>query len=317
MRFVVLGSGAVGGVVGARLHLAGLPVSLVARGEHLAAIRARGLVVDRADGRRTVPVPVTADLAAVGWDESTVVLLCVKSHQTAAALDDLVRHAPAGTPVVCVQNGVANEPVVLRHFASTYAVCVMLPSLHLEPGTVVEKCGPVPGLLDLGRFPTGPADGTDATAEAVAADLRAAGFDSVVRGDVMAWKHRKLVVNIVGDARALLGAGPEGDALAERVGEEAEAVLVAAGRRAISPAEDRARRGDLLRVRADVASYAGNSLRQSLQRGLPSEIDYRSGEVVLLGRLHGIATPANEELVAEVARRTARTTDADGPATSR
>ena len=45
-RYVVYGAGAVGGVIGARLHLAGHDVTLVARGEHLARIRSDGLVLD-------------------------------------------------------------------------------------------------------------------------------------------------------------------------------------------------------------------------------------------------------------------------------
>ncbi|MGH3444586.1 MAG: ketopantoate reductase family protein, partial [Nocardioidaceae bacterium] len=86
MRWVVYGAGAVGGVLGARLHVSGAHVVLLARGAH----------------------------------EDTVVLLTVKSHQTAAALEDLTAHAPAGTPVVCVQNGVANEPAALRFFEHVY-----------------------------------------------------------------------------------------------------------------------------------------------------------------------------------------------------
>ena len=85
----------------------------------------------------------------------SVVLLCVKSHQTATALDDLAAHAPDATPVVSVQNGVANERAILRRFARTYAVCVMLPSGHLEPGVVAQKCHPTPGILDVGRIPRG------------------------------------------------------------------------------------------------------------------------------------------------------------------
>lgn len=296
MRYVVYGAGAVGGVIGARLHLAGLPTTLIARGEHLRRIREVGLVLDTADGRRPVPVPGTDTAADVTWSDDTVVLLCVKGHQTAGALADLAAHAPAATPIVCAQNGVANEAEVLRRFVAAYGLTVMLPSLHLEPGVVVEKCGPTPGILDLGRFPRG----IDATAEAIAADLCAAGFESVARDDIMAWKYRKLLVNAVGDVAAVLGSGPEVDEIRTRVDAEGEAVLVAAGIDAVSGEQDDVRRGSTLQPRADIASFPGNSLRQSLTRGLESEIDYRAGEIVLLGRLHGVATPANALLQATV-----------------
>ena len=98
MDYVVYGAGAVGGVVGARLALSGARVSLVARGAHLAAIREHGLVLDAGDGRHTVEAAATDTAAEVDWTGDTVVVLAVKSHQAAVALDDLRRHAPAETP---------------------------------------------------------------------------------------------------------------------------------------------------------------------------------------------------------------------------
>ncbi|CAN5245025.1 2-dehydropantoate 2-reductase N-terminal domain-containing protein [soil metagenome] len=298
MRYVVYGAGAVGGVIGARLHLAGLETTLIARGAHLEQIRRDGLVLDGASGSRVVRPAAADTVAGVTWTDDTVVLLCVKGHQSPAALADLVAHAPVTTPVVCAQNGVANEIEALRRFAHTYGLCVMLPSLHLEPGTVVEKCSPVPGILDLGRFPAG----VDATAESVAADLRAAGFESLARPDIMAWKYRKLLVNAGGDVGAILGPGGDAGRFAALVRAEGEAVLKAAGIAVVTDEQDDVRRGETLRPRADIDAYPGNSLRQSLARGLESEIDYRAGEIVLLGRLHGIGTPANELLRQTVLR---------------
>ncbi|MGA8258438.1 MAG: 2-dehydropantoate 2-reductase N-terminal domain-containing protein, partial [Nocardioides sp.] len=303
MRYLVYGAGAVGGVIAARLHLAGVSTSVIARGEHLEAIRSDGLVLDAAPDRLVAPVLAAESAAEVDWTDDLVVLLCVKGHQTAAALDDLAAHAPASIPMVCAQNGVANEAAALRRFERVYGLCVMLPSLHLEAGVVVQKCHPTPGILDLGRFP----DGTDETAEGAAADLRSAGFESLARSDIMAWKHRKLIVNARGDVSALFEPGPATSQLAELVAAEGEAELRAAGITVVASAEDDARRGDVLQPRADIDRFAGNSLRQSLTRGLDSEIDYRAGEIVLLGRLHGVLTPANEFV-----QRTARDAGREG-----
>ena len=286
--YLLYGAGAVGGVIGGRLHLAGHDVTLVARGAHLDRIRAEGLVLDTAEGRHVVGAPATDTAAGMEWQDDTVVVVAVKSHQTAAALTDLVRHAPAGVPVVCAQNGVANEAAALRLFARTYAITVMLPAQHLEPGVVVQGCHPVPGILDIGRYPSG----TDQVTERVSADLRSAGFESVPRPDIMAWKYRKLVTNAVGDVSAVLP--DEADDLKPLVRAEAEAVLAAAGVPAVSHEADRERRGDLLQARADVDGP--NSLGQSVARGLDTEVDFRAGEVVLLGRLHGVPTPANERV---------------------
>jgi 2-dehydropantoate 2-reductase len=289
VRYVVYGAGAVGGVIAGNLHRTGHTVTLVARGDHLAAIRASGLTLDTYEATYVVDAPATDTAADISWTDDTVVLLTVKSHQTDSALADLSAHAPAGTAVVCVQNGVANEPAVLRRFARTYGITVMLPSEHLDPGTVVQKCHPVPGILDVGRFPSG----TDDTAKQVAADLRVAGFESVPRPDIMAWKYRKLVTNAVGDVGTVLP--DQADELQQLVRDECEAVLAAAGIPVVSQVADDERRGDVLVLRPEVRGP--NSLGQSIARGTAGlEVDYRAGEIVLLGRLIGVPTPANERV---------------------
>lgn len=285
------GSGAVGGVIGANLHGAGVDVTLVARGPHLEAIRADGLRLVTAAGTTRLDVAAVGDASGVDWTDDTVVLLCVKSQQTAAALEGLVGHAPATTPVVSVQNGVANEQAILRQFASTYSICVMLPSTHLEPGVVVQKCHPTPGILDIGRFPYG----TDDLTTAIADDLRLAGFESVPRPAIMAWKHRKLILNLGNGVDAVCAPGADADELVRRAREEGELVLRTAGIAAVSEAEDSERRGDILRSAAGPWPKGGSTW-QSVRRGGGVEIDYLCGEVVLLGRLHGVATPVNELL---------------------
>ena len=298
MDYVVYGAGAVGGVVGARLALSGARVSLVARGAHLAAIREHGLVLDAGDGRHSVQAAATDTAAEVDWTGDTVVVLAVKSHQAAVALDDLRRHTPAETPVVCATNGIATEVAALRLFPHTYAVCVMLPASHLEPGVVVAACHPTPAILDIGRIP----EGIDATTAAVRADLLAAGIACEERPDIMAWKRRKLLMNLGNGVDASFAQGAAADELAERALAEGEAVLAAAGLRVVSAEEDTARRGSILQRRPDL-ERRGGSTWQSLERGTgDSEIDYLSGEVVLLGRLHGVPTPANQAIVAATRR---------------
>ncbi|MDM4778016.1 hypothetical protein QTS76_02020, partial [Micromonospora sp. b486] len=63
-------------------------------------------------------------------------------------------------PVVLAQNGVANEPAALRRFARVHPVCVWLPATHLEPGVVVANGHPHPGMLHIGRYPSGADDTT-------------------------------------------------------------------------------------------------------------------------------------------------------------
>jgi 2-dehydropantoate 2-reductase len=302
LRYVVYGAGAVGGVIGAHVHRAGTDVTLVAQGEHLAALQQHGLRLDSPDGSETLRIPAVGSAAEVTWTDDTVVLLTVKSQQTAAALDDLAAHAPPSTPVVSVQNGVANEDAVLRRFQHTYSVCVLLPSSHLEPGVVAQKCSPTPGILDIGRIPRR----TDDLDDAIAEDLRRAGFESQPRPDILAWKYRKLVLNLGNGVDAVCAPGPDTDELVRRARDEGNLVLRLAGVTAVSPEDDAERRGDILRS-PDGSWRAGGSTWQSVQRRAGSvEIDYLAGEIVLLGRRHGVPTPVNE-LVQQVVSELART----------
>jgi 2-dehydropantoate 2-reductase len=301
MHFVIFGAGAVGGVIGARLRLAGIPTTLIARGDHLTAIQERGLVLETAAGRQTVDVAVASSADEVSWTDDTVVLLTVKSQQTQAALAALVAAAPAGIAVVSAQNGVANEAEILRRFARTYSICVMQPCAHVEPGVVVQQCDPIPGILDIGRYP----GGVDDTAGSIAAALESAGFISEPRADIMSWKHRKLILNLGNGVQACFEPGPEADELQARARAEGEAALAAAGVPLVSEGEDTARRGDLLQGRT--RSDAFGSSWQSLSRATGSiETDWLNGEIVLLGRTHDVPTPANE-LIQRISNQLART----------
>lgn len=302
MRFVVYGAGAVGGVVGARLHLAGHHVGLVARGANLATIREHGLRLDSAEGSATVPLPVADSLAGLDVGDDTCVLVTVKGQDMAAVLSHLSEQLPTRATVACVQNGVANEPAALRFFPHVLGVCVMLPATHLEPGVVVAKSSPVPGMLDVGCYPDGAGD----RAEQLASAFRDAGFDSVVRRDIMAWKHRKLVSNLGNAVQAAYRPGGDRDRLSALVREEGEQVLAVAGIPCVTREQDAERRGDILSPGA-IGGRGGGSTWQSLARGTGAvETDWLTGEIILLGRLHHVATPANalvRAAVLDLARR--------------
>lgn len=289
MRAVVLGAGAVGGGVAALLHRVDARTCVVARGATLEAVRAQGLRFWQREEQWTARPEAYAGLDRVEWTDDSVLLVAVKSHQT-AALVPLLRHVPAHVPVVALQNGVDNERLLLRHRPDVHGVVVMMPASSLEPGQVVLHSGDRPGLLDVGRYPAG----TDAVDEALSAHLRSAGFESEPRADVMAWKRRKLLLNLGNAVDAACVPGPDADRLREVLRAEGVAALRAAGLAVVSEEQDAERRGSLLRplLRRD---EAGSSTWQSVARGAAeTEADHLNGEVVLLGRLHGVPTPANE-----------------------
>jgi 2-dehydropantoate 2-reductase len=292
VRVVVFGAGAIGGLVGARLFQHGVEVTLVARGAHADALT-RGLVLHAPGELVTLPIPVVTAAAQLEWTDDTVVLLGVKGQDTEDALRQLMVTAPAATPIVCMQNGVENERRVLRRFPRTYGMCVMCPASHLRPGEIVAHSGPVSGLLDLGRYPSGVDDVTRAVAEM----LGAATFESVPRPDIMRWKYRKLIMNLANSVEALSGRAGRGSAVAREAQREGEDVLRAAGIEVASIEEDRSRRGNLLQLDQSPAPRGGGSSWQSLERGTGSiEAEYLNGEIVLLGALFGVATPVNAAL---------------------
>ncbi len=310
-RFVVYGAGAVGGVIGARLFQAGHDVALVARGAHHDAIRDHGLRIRCGDEEEALPIPVAASPAGLDVGADDVVILAVKTQDTEDALRTLAAVAPPETPVVCAQNGVENERLALRRFAHVYGVCVMCPTGFHEPGVVLAFSTPVTGILDISRFPSG----IDDTARSVAEALEASTFVSEPREDVMRWKHRKLIMNLGNAAEAIAGPDARFGELGERARAEGEEVFAGAGIDVVSAAEDAERRGDLLTIRpAGGERWQGGSSWQSLARETGTiEADYLNGEIVLLGREHGVPTPVNE-LLQRVAGEMART---NAPAGSR
>ncbi|MFF3560773.1 ketopantoate reductase family protein [Streptomyces sp. NPDC002574] len=294
MRYIIIGAGAVGGSIGGRLFQSGHDVVLVARGAHGAALRERGLTLRTPDATLSLAVPVVDGPDALDLRDDDVLILAVKTQDTAAALDAWAPVAQ-GLPLVCAQNGVANERLALRRFPDVYGMCVWLPSAHLEPGVVIAPCAPLTGMLHIGRYP----HGTDTTAARIAAGLETSPFlRAPVGEDVMRWKYAKLLTNLGNAVEALIGRDASVAALHRRARAEGAAVLDAAGIAYAGEAEQAAMRGDLVTVRpVEGAARGGGSTWQSLSRATGSaEADHLNGEIVLLGRLHGVPTPVNDTL---------------------
>ncbi len=302
MRYIVIGAGAVGGSIGAALFRAGHSVVLVARGSHRDAIASDGLLFATPRGTERLAIPVVGGPDELMLTGDDVLLLAVKVQDSLEVLEQWSGQPIAGggtagrdLPLLCAQNGVEGERIALRRFAKVYGVCVMLPASHLAPGEIAAFADPLVGVLTVGRYPRG----SDPFVAQVCADLEQSGVGGVDSTAVMRWKYTKLLANLGNALEAIIGPidGADARALRERARAEGELVLRAADVDFASPDEDADARRRWSMADIPGLTRGGGSTWQSLARGTGRvETDYLAGEIVLLGRLHGVRTPVNETL---------------------
>ena len=301
LRVAVVGAGAIGGVLGARLQQAGHDVVFLARGATLAALETRGLILESIDGDLTLPtVQVTDDPKRVGVVD--VVLVCVKATQVAHVAPSLRPMVGPATAVIPLQNGVEASALL----------SAALGDAHVLEGlgrVLVEQVGPghirhtaVTPIIEYG--PRAGAPSTSAAYRQIprfAAALRGAGLVAVLPEDmgVAQWEKFLFIepIGAVGAAArvpfGIVRSIPETRALVDRALHEIHAVGQAVG--VTWPADAIAR----VWARYDSLPPDGfTSLQRDLMADRPSEFDAQTGAVVRIGRAHGVATPVHDALYA-------------------
>lgn len=298
-RYVVIGAGAVGATVAAQLDQIGVDVTVVARGSHLAALRADGLRYVRPDGVRQITLDVVGGPDELRLRPDDVLVLATKAQDAEAALARWawqpvgLSTAAEALPVVLLQNGLESARAALRRFTTVLDAVVLIPATHLAPGEVISPAAPTVGVFYLG------AAGGNVPAQ-IADDLRRADFAVQVVADIARWKAGKLLGNISYNLDALYQPSALRTKAAEALRDEAQAVLVAAG---IHPADLRTEN-----LPSPVAQpipgfqRRGSSTWQSLARAGAPESDFLYGEIALQARLTGVPAPLNAAVQARIAR---------------
>jgi 2-dehydropantoate 2-reductase len=292
-RYVIYGAGAIGSALGAWMHLAGHETLLIGRAAHVKRIREAGLALRNPDGVRHIPVPALADLREATTHPSDVILLCVKSQDTDAALRE-IRAAGIDlgrVPVFCLQNSIVNEGAAQRYASHVYGVMLNVPGIFLEPGIVSNPITGNHGFMDIGRYPFG----IDDVAVNVAQALADAGYATHPHEAVMAAKAAKMIGNLGNAFGAITDGREDTTGFMKAVRAEGEAAFQAAGIE-WEPRDAFEARVNASRGTTALAPGERNlgSTWQSLMRGAPSlETDYLNGEIVRLGRAHGVPTPRN------------------------
>lgn len=297
MRIAVFGTGGVGGYFGGRLAEAGENVAFIARGEHLVAIRERGLRVDSPEGDFLIhPARATDDPGEVGPVEAIIV--AVKAWQlpeAAAAMKPLVDE---DTFVVPLLNGVEAPDVLAAALGEDHVLgglCRIF--AHIEgPGHIVHTG--FPPTIDFGELDGGRSERVQRLADVLA---RCKAVIPTVHDDVVAamWMKFAFIAAVSGVgsvSRAPYGvvrSVPETRDLLERAMGEVIAVGRALGVHLPDDLVDR--------IMAIVDGLAGEEI-PSMQRDIlgarPSELEAQNGAVVRMGAQAGVPTPVHGFLYA-------------------
>ena len=211
LETLVIGAGAIGCLVGGRLSLAGNPVTLLGREKLANAVARAGLRLRAHDGHTDTAHPrAIIDLSQM-TDFSTIelVLVTVKSFDTAAAMKPLVGKLAAPAHIISLQNGVGNEELLMEMFPNVPVVAgsITFPVTMPEPGliAIAKKSGTI-GLA-----------AASPTADPLLAlnALRAAGFRVEKFDDYRSLKWSKLMMNIISNAIPAILDMPPAESLAD------------------------------------------------------------------------------------------------------
>ncbi|HXG26903.1 MAG TPA: 2-dehydropantoate 2-reductase [Candidatus Binatia bacterium] len=287
-RIAVMGAGAVGGYLGARLASVA-DVHLIARGEHLRAIRERGLTIVTPHGERSiVRLEATDDASTIGPVD--VVLFLVKSYDTDAAAHAIAPLLHDDTAVISLQNGVDNEDRIAAVIGDRHVLggaAYILAAIQ-EPGVVRSN----KARLVLGERQPGPPSERLRSFAGLA--NAAGGIDARLVDDIRTAKWEKYVLLVafsamtaatqltVGDLRR----SPAAVAMLRSIMEEAWSVGRALG---VDLPGDLVDRQHALILAQD--DDEGSSLRHDLLIGHRMELEALQGTLRRLGRRTGIPTP--------------------------
>jgi 2-dehydropantoate 2-reductase len=198
MHVLCYGAGAVGSLVGARLALGGTDVTLLARRDHVAAIRTWGLVLETPDNRLTCKridsITALDDLAS----PPDLVLLTTKAYHTREATMALREVLPDQARVMSLQNGVGNEELIAGEVgpARTLAGAVTINASRPRPGVVHQHSAT--GGIAIAPLPSGPEP------RDIAALFRRSGLPTDVQADYRAMKWSKLLLNLFTNATSAI-----------------------------------------------------------------------------------------------------------------
>ena len=293
-RVVLCGAGAVGGSYAERLHaLDPTLLTVVAGGQRRHRLETEGLTVN---GRR---VPIRCVSPGEPAPPADLLLVGVKQHHLAAAIEDCRRLVGPGTIVVSLLNGITSEVELGRAFGPEK----VLPAFVI--GNDVLREGTRIHYANIGRLTFGAPsnDPADERVVAVGALLDRAGIPCVVPADILHEQWFKFMLNVgVNQVSAVLRvpfgvfAQPEVRELVRRAAAE---VVAVSGPEGVALSPDDPER--IFPIVAGLDPAGKSSMLQDVEAGRKTEVEIFAGAVAALGRRHGVPTPVNDLLGLEIA----------------
>jgi 2-dehydropantoate 2-reductase len=290
-RIAVVGAGAVGGYYGGMLARAGAPVVLIGRPSFAEAVKTRGLRLDTLAFKESVSVEASTELSAVRGAE--LVLLCVKTIDTAATARALAPFLGAGARVLSLQNGVdAVEQIQNAARLQALQTVVYVAASVPEPGLVKH--------VGRGDLVIGP---ETTETRALAALFERAGIPCRLSPNIEGELWAKFVCNCALNAVSALGRANYGRLAADAdaltlLGTLVEEVMaVARASQIVIPSMETVEKAKaaVLALTTQI-SAASSSTAQDMSRGKPTEIASLNGFVARRGRALGVPTPVNHAL---------------------
>lgn len=299
MKYVVIGAGGTGGCIGGFLARAGKDVALIARGQHLARIRERGLGFETLDGAFTVPVKACTMEAY--QETPDVIFVCVKGYSLGDTVPFIKRVAGPHTVVIPILNIYGTGGALQKELPELTVTdgCIYIASEIKEPGTIFMSGRIFRVVYGLRRNTPGKtAEQVEPILKAVEADLTDAGITPVLSRRIERDALQKFsfvspmaAVGACYDvpASAIQEPGPMRDRFAELVREI----------KALSDAMDASLPEDIveinLKIMDDLLPTATASMHRDIRAGKQSEVDGLVYQVVRLGQQYHVSLPAYEE----------------------
>lgn len=292
MKIAILGAGGVGSYYGGALARAGHSVSMLARGAHLDALRAKGLEVRTPEGTWTVQVGAAGEAAELG--PADLAIVAVKSYSLEEVAPAARLLAEAGADVLPLLNGVEAAERLVRSGVPDERVLggiAEISAARIGPG-IVERRSSFQRVVVGER-----AGGISERAERIAAAFDGTGVEARASADITADLWRKLAFISTMAAGCGLSRGPAGYLRSKPLGRE---VLERAVREALAVGSAlgvKLREDDVERIMGFVDAL-GPTLKPSflldLEAGRPTEIHDLSGAISRLGRQAGVETPVHD-----------------------